>query len=124
MDSVGIILKNIDNEFLLQHRDDKEGIAGRNMWSFFGGAIDRGETPDRAIVREIEEELCLDINGKMKFIKKLSIGNSSCYIYEYLGRVQEDDLKQREGQGLGFFKQDKIREMDIVPYVKKYFGFI
>lgn len=47
-----------DDQVLLCQR--KEGaLAGK--WEFPGGKIENGETPEECLVREIQEELCLDI---------------------------------------------------------------
>lgn len=44
-------------QFLLQLRDDIPGIAAPGLWGFFGGHIELGETPEIALVRELEEEI-------------------------------------------------------------------
>ncbi|NMA61130.1 MAG: (deoxy)nucleoside triphosphate pyrophosphohydrolase [Firmicutes bacterium] len=47
-----------DNQVLLCQR--KEGaLAGK--WEFPGGKIENGETPEECLVREIQEELAIDI---------------------------------------------------------------
>ncbi|MCD4770846.1 NUDIX domain-containing protein [archaeon] len=121
MDSVGIILRNEEGKFLLQHRDDKEEIACRNMWGLFGGAVDGGEAPEEAVVREIMEELCFDVSGKVKFIEKINIpGISDVYIYEYLGTVEIDELEQKEGQGMRFFSVEEVRKENVVLSVRKF----
>lgn len=118
MDSAGIILRNKEGEILLQHRDDKEGLAGRNMWALFGGMIEGGENPEDALVREIREELCFDVSGKVRFIEKISIGSSFVYVYEYLGTVELDELRLLEGQGMKFFSREEIRKENVVSSVK------
>ena len=46
---------NEDGEVLLQRRGDS------NKWGFPGGAIELGETPQQAAIREVKEETGLDV---------------------------------------------------------------
>ena len=50
----GCIL-NEKNEVFLQKRGDC------NMWGFPGGALELGETPEMAAIREVKEETGLDV---------------------------------------------------------------
>jgi len=51
---------NEQGEVLLQRRGDC------NMWGFPGGALELGETPEMAAVREVKEETGLDVEvGKL-----------------------------------------------------------
>ena len=43
--------------WLLQLRDDIEGILYPGQWALFGGHLDSGETPEVALRRELEEEI-------------------------------------------------------------------
>jgi 8-oxo-dGTP diphosphatase len=56
-DVVGVMLTNQRGEVLLQLRDDKPGLRYPNMWTLFGGAVEEGENPADAILRELHEEL-------------------------------------------------------------------
>ena len=51
---VGIILLNNDAKVLLAKR-----IGYKDAWQFPQGGIDKGETPEQAMYRELEEELGL-----------------------------------------------------------------
>jgi len=51
-----------DGRYVLQHRDDKPGIAAPGAWSLFGGRVEVGELPNAAMAREIREELCLCVD--------------------------------------------------------------
>ena len=46
-----------DGRWLLQLRDDIEGILYPGQWGLFGGHLDPGETPEVALRRELEEEI-------------------------------------------------------------------
>jgi len=54
---VSAVLHTTDGRYLMQLRDNKYGLPLRDHWAFFGGEVDIGETPCRALMREVEEEL-------------------------------------------------------------------
>ena len=59
---VSIALINEANEILLSKRPNNKHLAG--FWEFPGGKVESGETPEGALIREIKEELNIDINDK------------------------------------------------------------
>lgn len=52
---VAAALVDIDGRVLLQQRPEGKSLAG--LWEFPGGKIEPGETPEDALIRELEEEL-------------------------------------------------------------------
>ncbi len=54
--AVAVIVEN--GKFLVIRRSAK--VRAPNLLCFAGGTIEQGETPERAIVRELEEELSLE----------------------------------------------------------------
>ena len=57
MSEVAIAMIECDGRWLLQLRDDIEGILYPGQWALFGGHLDPGETPEVALKRELEEEI-------------------------------------------------------------------
>lgn len=53
----GIIYK--DNKFLIAQRNLKKAQGG--LWEFPGGKVEKGETYEEALIREIREEFNADI---------------------------------------------------------------
>jgi len=56
-----IIFVNDQNQVLLFLRDDKPGLPYRNMWDVPGGHVEPDETPEECIVREMKEEMNLEL---------------------------------------------------------------
>ena len=55
------LLFDRDNKLLIYLRDDKPEIPFRNHWDLFGGHVEANETPEQALVRELKEELNIDV---------------------------------------------------------------
>ena len=62
------IIRNKDNKILIAQRNMKKSQGG--LWEFPGGKIENGETMEEAIVREIKEELDMDIAFESYFDEK------------------------------------------------------
>ncbi|EQB16435.1 MULTISPECIES: (deoxy)nucleoside triphosphate pyrophosphohydrolase [Sphingobium] len=52
---VAVALVDAEGRVLLQQRPPGKPMAG--LWEFPGGKVEAGETPEAALVRELEEEL-------------------------------------------------------------------
>lgn len=67
MKSVNAIILNKEKKFLVIKR--KDGIHG-GKWAFPGGIVEKNETNEQALKREVKEETGLEIT---KIIKKIAI---------------------------------------------------
>jgi 8-oxo-dGTP diphosphatase len=54
-----------DGRVLVQRRPAGKAMAG--LWEFPGGKVDAGETPEAALVRELQEELGIAVQSDMLF---------------------------------------------------------
>jgi len=84
-----IILENDKGEFLLYLRDNKRGIPFPGYWDLIGGHVEEGETPEQALVREVKEELDIDLK-EYRFYKKYICLTGDAYEntkYIYTGRI-------------------------------------
>ena len=51
-------LIDADGRILLSQRPESKSMAG--LWEFPGGKVDPGESPEQALIRELQEELGID----------------------------------------------------------------
>ena len=56
-----IALIDIDGRVLLAERPAGKSMAG--LWEFPGGKVETGEIPEAALIREVREELAIDISA-------------------------------------------------------------
>lgn len=114
--AVGLIAA-ADGRVLLQLRDDKPGLSGRNQWGFFGGHLDPGETPEQALLREMQEELGWRPRHFERYATRAvnSEGWSvASHAFAAHLDVAESLLALGEGQALGLFAVDALPDR-IVP---------
>jgi len=57
---VAAALVDRDGRLLVQQRP--EGLAMAGLWEFPGGKLEPGETPEAALIRELDEELAIDVD--------------------------------------------------------------
>lgn len=56
---VAVALVDDDNRVLIAQRPEGKSMAG--LWEFPGGKVETGETPELALIRELKEELAIDV---------------------------------------------------------------
>jgi 8-oxo-dGTP diphosphatase len=53
-----VALVDVDGRVLIAQRPEGKSMAG--LWEFPGGKVEPGETPEAALIRELEEELGIE----------------------------------------------------------------
>jgi 8-oxo-dGTP diphosphatase len=100
-----------DGKILLARRPEGKKMAG--LWEFPGGKMDPGELPEAALVRELKEELGIDVAER-----NLAPFVFASHAYDkfhllmpvYLCRKWSGKLKPREGQALAWVAPDRLVE--------------
>jgi ADP-ribose pyrophosphatase YjhB (NUDIX family) len=117
--SAAILVYN--HELLLLLRDNVPDLVGANCWSLPGGIVEKGETYDEGLRRELKEEInlvpvAIIFWGKVKY----QSGRISSY---YFAKLSEDEIKSLklgdEGQKMEFFDFENIKKLPLFGSIKK-----
>ena len=113
---VSIALINNENEILLSKRPEKKHWAG--FWEFPGGKVEEKETPKKAIIREIKEELNIDINNKciapLSF-SEFDYNNFQLLLLLYICRRWDGVPISMENNKLEWVKPNMLRDYKMPP---------
>lgn len=66
------------HRLLIYLRDNRPDIPFPNFWDLFGGHVEDGETPEGALVRELREELGIDLK-EWKFFRRYVCAEGDAY---------------------------------------------
>ena len=118
--AIAVIVNN-DNKILLLKRAKIKEIWQPGKWALVGGGVEKDETPQQAVEREILEEVGLEIK---KFVKTFTIQrnpDSIEYIFacRYTGDPTEIELND-ENTNYGWYDVDEMKFLDIVPNLIEY----
>ena len=113
---VSIALINEVDEILLSKRQKNKHLGG--YWEFPGGKIEKNEAPEQALVREIKEELNIDINNKC--IAPLSFSEFDYKEFQlllllYVCRRWEGKPMSMENNELKWVKPNMLRKYKMPP---------
>ena len=98
IDVVAAIIKKNNKFFIAQRNRDKHL---RFQWEFPGGKVDKGETFEKALKREILEELSIDINIIKKITSKKYMDKKINIILHYfLCEPINDNIKLSEHEDM------------------------
>ena len=113
---VSIALINDADEILISKRPKNKHLAG--FWEFPGGKVETNEVPEIALIREIKEEL--DININKKCIAPLSFSEFDYKEFQlllllYVCRKWEGEPKSMESDEIMWVKPNMLRKYKMPP---------
>jgi len=103
-----IIFVNDQKQVLLFLRDDKPDIPYPNMWDVPGGHVDDGETPEQCIVREMKEEMELDLEDFQLF-SVMEFTDRIEYTFWKKENLDRRSITLHEGQKLKWFTDSEAK---------------
>lgn len=111
-----VALIDVDGRVLLAQRPEGKSMAG--LWEFPGGKVEPGETPEAALIRELEEEL--GIRTHESCLAPLTFASHAYDDFHLLMplfacRKWEGTLVPREGQTLAWARAHELRDYPMPP---------
>jgi len=110
-----VLLFDRRHRLLIYLRDDKPDIPFSNHWDFFGGHLEEGETPEQALVREVKEELGIEL-ADWNFFRAYTCTEGDAYPnvkYIYWAHIDKNpqELALYEGQMLRSISRDERKSI-------------
>lgn len=107
-----LILQHPDGRILAYLRDNKPTIPFPHHWDLFGGHVDPGETVEEALVRELKEELGMELTeyeflGTFPCPEGDSVPNVK-YVFKASITAELNELTLYEGEKLAYFTPEEI----------------
>lgn len=91
---VGVAIVIRENKVLLGKRSNNVPFTG--FWEFPGGKLEKNETPQEAIVRELKEELNVESNvNHLLFEYKIKINEKFYKLHCYYTDIDDNKLELR-----------------------------
>ena len=109
-------LVDTDGRVLIARRPEGKSMAG--LWEFPGGKVGAGETPEAALIRELAEELGIDVTRNC-----LAPFTFASHRYDdfhllmplYVCRVWNGPVRPLEGQALKWVRPVRLGDFPMPP---------
>ncbi len=111
-----VALVDADGRVLIARRPEGKSMAG--LWEFPGGKIEAGERPEDALIRELREELGIEVtNSCLAPLTFTSFTYESFHLLMplFVCRRWSGTVEPREGQQLAWVKPLRLRDYPMPP---------
>jgi len=113
---VACALVDEDNRVLVAKRPKYKHMGG--LWEFPGGKVDPGELPEDALIRELAEELGIDVTRSC--LAPLTFASHSYEEFHllmplYVCRTWDGEMEPKEGQELVWVRPNRLSDYDMPP---------
>ena len=113
---VAVALVDVDGRVLLAQRPPGKAMAG--LWEFPGGKVQTGEAPEHALIRELKEELDIDVTEAC--LAPLTFASHRYETFHllmplYVCRRWHGTVTPREGQALKWVRAQQLADYPMPP---------
>ena len=113
---VAVALVDVDDRVLIAQRPKGKTLAG--LWEFPGGKIEPGERPEAALIRELHEELGIEVEAPC--LAPLTFASHAYPDFHllmplYICRKWKGFVQAREGQTLKWVEPKALRDYPMPP---------
>ncbi len=116
-----LLIVNDADQILLLLRDDIPEIPYPNMWDIPGGHVEPDETPEQCIVREIKEEMGLDIPTPELFLVTEFTDRTEHTFWRRMN-LNIDEIHLTEGQRLRWFTETDVAGVELACHFNRVVG--
>ena len=113
IDVVAAILINND-KVLIAQRADNDPLAG--YWEFPGGKIDQGESPEESLIREMQEEFCIDVEvGEFFGSSNFQYDKGTIRLLAFMCRWNEGEMRSTVHQDYTWVGINELDQYAFAP---------
>ena len=111
-----VALINSDNQILIAQRPKEKHLSG--LWEFPGGKVEKNESPENTLIRELKEELNVNINQKCVApltFSEFDYKEFNLLLLLYVCRRWDGNPESMENNPIKWVKSNKLREYTMPP---------
>jgi 8-oxo-dGTP diphosphatase len=113
---VAVALIDADDRVLIAQRPAGKTLAG--LWEFPGGKVEAGERPEETLIRELREELGVEV--KEACLAPLTFASHAYPDFHllmplFICRRWDGTAASREGQALKWVRANRLRDYPMPP---------
>jgi 8-oxo-dGTP diphosphatase len=111
-----VALIDVDGRVLIAQRPEGKTMAG--LWEFPGGKVQPGETPEAALIRELKEELDIDVTESC--LAPFTFASHAYAEFQllmplYVCRKWNGMVRPLEGQAVKWVKPSRLHDYPMPP---------
>ena len=114
IDVVAAVIRDNEGKILIAQRNFMKSQGG--LWEFPGGKIEQNETREQAIIREIKEEMDIDIQVERYINEKVfNYPDKSINLIALECKKISGEIKLIEHEDVKWVKKNDLRKFEFAP---------